>query len=88
MTEQVRSTCGCAAAMTVGQSNSCDYFGVIPKSWQDAEVACERLGTYLATVHSAEEEIIMLDYVKRERNDMVDFSRGYMDWRSRFFARM
>ena len=50
LTEQVRSTCGCAAAMTsrcpdgwTKFDNSCYYFGVIPKSWQDAEVGCERL---------------------------------------------
>ena len=84
LTEQVRSTCGCAAAMTsrcpdgwTKFDNSCYYFGVIPKSWQDAEVACERLGGHLATVHSAEEEKFVLDYVKRERNELVDLSRGY-----------
>lgn len=84
LTNQVRSSCGCASTLAprcpdgwTMFDKSCYYFGVVPKTWQDAEVACERLSGHLAAVHSAEEEKFILDYVKRERNDLVDLSHGY-----------
>jgi CD209 antigen len=58
-------------------SGSCYYFGVVPKSWQDSEEACERLGGHLATVHSSDEEQFILNYVKQERKALVDMSHGY-----------
>ncbi|XP_056001586.1 uncharacterized protein LOC125654833 [Ostrea edulis] len=84
LTTQVKSSCGCATSPGsrcpdgwTMFSGSCYYFGVVPKSWQDSEVACERLGGHLATVHSTEEEQFILDYVKRERKALVDMSHGY-----------
>ncbi|XP_061186317.1 perlucin-like protein [Saccostrea echinata] len=84
LSTQVKSSCGCASTLKPRCpdgwemfDSSCYYFGVVPKAWQDAEVACERLGGHLATVHSSEEEQFILDYVLRERKALVDMSHGY-----------
>uniref|UniRef100_K1RCD1 Low affinity immunoglobulin epsilon Fc receptor n=1 Tax=Magallana gigas TaxID=29159 RepID=K1RCD1_MAGGI len=82
LTNQVKSSCGCASTLAprcpdgwTMFDKSCYYFGVVPKTWQDAEVACERMSGHLAAVHSAEEEKFILDYVKRERNDLVSSTK-------------
>lgn len=56
----------------------CYYFGVVLKIWQDVEVVCERMSGYFVMVYFVEEEKFILDYVKCERNDLVDLLYGYI----------
>ena len=57
--------------------NSCYFFGVIPETWADAEVTCERLGGHLAVIDDADEDAFVGKFIVSSRKSTLDLSHGY-----------